>query len=324
MDNFINEYFSGLLQPALQYLWTTYDYCYLKAMHEKNRNVGCKTIIAGSSHAMNGIVETELPGSVINFSISSQDVYFDYLNVKRAVEEGKQRIENCIINIGYYMLYQDLSLSKTLGYLMSDVYGPLFGDVHNYTGEIVPAADGMDSGDWKQQLYMDFAHRYFERESSYYGELKAREQNNRLLANGVIWQKLTEEEKESYAIERTADHNRLKKHQASRDENGRIVREMVEYLHGKGMKPMFVIFPFTRLYNKYIDPDYKKDIFGLLDSLPLEVEFLDMNDFPDMFADGDFLDTDHLNLQGARKATRLLGSFMARAGNHDDGIGESL
>lgn len=324
MGDFINEYFSGLLQPALQYLWTNYDYCYLKAMHEKNRNVGCKTIIAGSSHAMNGIVEKELPQSAINFSISSQDVYFDFLNVRRAIEEGKQRIENCIINIGYYMLYQDLSLSKTMGYLMSSVYAPLFGDVHNCTEEFAKAPDGKSFHDWKQQLYMDFACAYFERESSYYGQLKAREQNNLLLANGVIWQKLTEKEKEAYAINRTADHNRLKKHQASRDENGKIVQQMVEYLHGKGIKPMFVIFPFTGLYNKYIDAAYKEDIFSLLDGLPLQVEFLDMNDFSDMFGDEDFLDTDHLNLAGAVKATRLLGSVMEAVGNQDGGMGGSL
>lgn len=321
MGDFINEYFSGMLQPALQYLWTNYDYCYLKAMHEKNRNVGCKTIIAGSSHAMNGIVETEMPESAINFSISSQDVYFDFLNVKRAIEEGKQRIDNCIINIGYYMLYQDLSLSTTMGYLMSSVYGPLFGDVHNCTDKIAQVSDSMRLDDWKQQLYMDFARTYFERESSYYGELKAREQNNFLLANGVIWQKLSEEEKEAYAKKRTADHNRLKKHQASREENGKIVLEMVKYLHGKGIKPVFVIFPFTRFYNKYIDTDYKKDIFSLLDSLPLEVEFLDMNDFSELFADEDFLDTDHLNLAGAVKATRLLGSFMTAVGNQQSEIG---
>lgn len=315
MGDFINEYFSGLLQPALQYLWTNYDYCYLKAMHEKNRNVGCKTIIAGSSHAMNGIVEKEMPKSAINFSISSQDVYFDFLNVKRAIEEGRQRIENCVINIGYYMLYQDLSLSTTMGYLMSSVYGPLFGDVHNCTEEVAQAPDSMCLGDWKQQLYMDFARAYFEREGSYYGQLKMREQNNLMLANGVVWQKLSEEEKAAYARKRTADHNRLKKHRASREENGKIVLEMVEYLHGKGIKPFFVIFPFTRLYNKYIDADYRRDIFCLLDSLPLEVEFLDMNDFSDMFADEDFLDTDHLNLSGAVKATRLLGSFMTAVGN---------
>ncbi len=313
MDNFINEYFSGLLQPALQYLWTNYDYCYLKAMHEKNRQVGCKTIIAGSSHAMNGVVEKEMPESAINFSISSQDVYFDFLNVKWAMEEGKQQIENCIINIGYYMLYQDLSLSKTMGHLMSSVYGPLFGDVHNYAEKIPQAIDDISSADWKQQLYMDFAAAYFEREGSYYGSLKAREQNNLMLAKGIVWQGLSEKEKEAYAIKRTADHNRLKKHQASRDENGIIVQEMVEYLHGKGITPIFVIFPFTRFYNQYIDADYKEDIFRLLDSLPLQVQFLDMNDFADMFEDEDFLDTDHLNLKGAVKASRLLSQFMSAA-----------
>lgn len=322
MGNFLYEYFTDLMKASYQYLWNHYDYCYLEAMHEKNRKTGCRTIVAGSSHAMNGIVEKEIQGEIINFSISSQDLYFDFLNIKKAVEEGKKRIRNCVINVGYYMFYQDLSRSKTMGHLMTDVYGPLFGDTHNYeegTAELPGGGYGEIGGGhpqaWKQQVCTAFARAYFEHESSYYGELKAREQNNLLLANGIIWTNLTEEEKDAYAVKRAADHNRLKKHLASREENGKIVEEMVTYLHGKGIKPMFVIFPFTRFYNKYIDADYKKDIFSLLDSLPLEVEFLDMNDYPDLFGDGDFLDTDHLNLDGAVKASRLLNEFLSAAGN---------
>ena len=72
MENFIGQYFKDLQQIALHYLLSNYDYCYLDAMHEKNRTIGSKTIISGSSHAMNGIVETELPKGTINFSISSQ------------------------------------------------------------------------------------------------------------------------------------------------------------------------------------------------------------------------------------------------------------
>lgn len=322
MGNFINEYFTDLMKMAYHYLWNNYDYCFLKAMHEKNRRTGCKTIIAGSSHAMNGIVEKEMQEETINFSISSQDLYFDFLNVKRAMEEGKKRIENCVINVGYYMFYQDLSLSKTMGHLMTSVYGPLFGDTHNYVMETTKLPGGgygenggMHPADWKQQLCEEFAGAYFKREDSYYGELKAREQNNLLLAKGIVWSNLTEEEKDVYAVRRTADHNRLKRHIVSREENGKIVEEMVKYLHGKGIKPVFVIFPFTKYYNKYIDADYKKDIFSLLDSLSLEVEFLDMNDYSDLFGDDDFLDTDHLNLNGAVKASRLLNEFMSVVGN---------
>lgn len=328
MQNFVSKYFEGLAQTALQYLLKNYDYCYLDAMHAKNRETGCRTIIAGSSHAMNGIVEEEMSGEAINFSISSQDVYFDFLNVRKAVGEGKKQIQNCVINIGYYMLYQDLSYSKTMRHLMSGVYGPLFGDTHNYAAEIKNILvevnenyEGLYSGELLQMSGKEFVRAFFKQEGSYYGTLKSREQNSLLPLKGIVWQQLTEEEKEYYAQKRTADHNHLKKYRASREQNGKIVEEMIKFLYTKGIKPFFVIFPFTRHYNKYIDKDYRKDIYSLLEGLPLEVEFLDMNDFPDMFGDEDFLDTDHLNLTGAVKATRLLDEFMAMAGNKADGTG---
>lgn len=317
MENFIGQYFVDLQQIALHYLLSNYDYCYLDAMHEKNRKLGSKTIIAGSSHAMNGVVEAELPEGTINFSISSQDLYFDFLNIKKAVEEGKRQIENCVINIGYYMMYQDLSLSKTLEHLMYRVYGPLFGDTHNYQGEknvdlwsAYKKFEAVYSEQLIQRLCLEFGRKFFEEESSYYGSLKVREENNLLRANGIIWKNLSEEQKHIYAQKRATDHNRLKKHLSSRKENGIIVQEMTQYLHKKEIKPIFTIFPFTRFYNYYIDEEYKKDIFSLLDSLPYEVEFLDMNDYIDMFEDEDFLDTDHLNLTGAKKASKLLNDFI--------------
>lgn len=317
MENFLGQYFVDLQQIAVHFLLSNYDYCYLDAMHEKNRKVGSKIIVAGSSHAMNGIVESELPKGTINFSISSQDLYFDFLNIKKALEEGKQQIENCIINIGYYMIYQDLSLSKTMDYLMYSVYGPLFGDTHNYQGEnkidlwsSYKKFEITYSKELLQKLCTEFSRGFFQGEGSYYGSLKAREQNNLLLANGIIWQNLSEEEKHVYAQKRAADHNRLRKHFESRKENGKIVQQMTKYLQENGIKPIFTIFPFTRFYNYYIDEEYKKDIFSLLDSLPYEVEFLDMNDYLDIFDDDDFLDTDHLNLTGVRKASKLLNDFI--------------
>lgn len=317
MENYVNGYFIKLQQIALQYIMLNYDYCYLDAMHEKNRKTGARTIIAGSSHAMNGVAESEFSEETINFSISSQDLYFDFLNIKKAVEEGRQQIKRCVINIGYYMLYQDLSLSKTMGYLMDSVYRPLFQDTHNYPNNTVKNIwaefkqyEDLYSMELIRQICTEFARGYFERESSFYGSLKAREENNLLTVNGIIWQKLSDEEKHIYAQKRAADHNRLKKHTASREENGKIIESMTWYLHEKGIKTVFVIFPFTRFYNLYIDQDYKRDIYSLLDSLVCAVDFLDMNDYQDMFEEEDYLDTDHLNLEGAKKASRLLNEFL--------------
>lgn len=48
----------------------------------------------------------------------------------------------------------------------------------------------------------------------------------------------------------------------------------------------------------------------ILEDLPYPVEFLDMNDYQEVFGDSDYLDSDHLNLQGALKATNLLNEFI--------------
>ena len=77
------DYFEIIKKTCIQYLYSNYDYCYLKAMHEKNQIEGADTIIVGSSHAMNGIIESELKngGGVISFCISSQDLYYDFMHV---------------------------------------------------------------------------------------------------------------------------------------------------------------------------------------------------------------------------------------------------
>ena len=60
-----------------------------------------------------------------------------------------------------------------------------------------------------RQICTEFARGYFERESSFYGSLKAREDNNLLTVNGIIWQKLSEGEKHIYAQKREAEHLNL-------------------------------------------------------------------------------------------------------------------
>jgi len=174
------EYFEALRNIVIQYVINNYDYCYLDAMHERNKKLGAKTIIVGSSHAMNGVVEKQLTDT-INFSVSSQDLYFDFLHIKKAVEEGKQKIEKCIINIGYYMIYQDLSQSTNLRELLTNIYAPLFGDTHHYVPDNIVDLWGMCQYDTNvyskeliQSLCREWARGFFNEEPSYYGSLKTR------------------------------------------------------------------------------------------------------------------------------------------------------
>ena len=318
MKYFSKEYFNELTNIAIKYVMHNYDYNYLAAMHEKNRTVGTKTIIAGSSHAMNGIVESGIEGGVINFSISSQDLYFDFRHIKKAVEEGRQKIEICIINIGYYMMYWDLSYSKVMSYLVPAVYYPLFKDSHHY--QIAEEFDMLKDIEYDREMFADmwirefvdhWAKGVFMEMSSYYGEgLITREDSNILGVEKVNWNALSDAEKRDVAIERTNDHNSLNTYEHTRRENVILVGEMVEYLIQHDIMPAFVIFPFTKYYNAYIDKEYRMDIEKILQDLPYPVEFLDMNDYQEMFDDSDYLDSDHLNLQGALKATSLLNDFL--------------
>ena len=317
MKYFSDQYFETLIRIAHAYVMRNYAYCYLAAMHENNRRIGAKTIIVGSSHAMNGIVESELEGEVINFSITSQDLYYDFENIKKAVEEGRQRIEICVINLGYYLMYQDLSYSREWSQLIPKVYYPLFGKSHHY--QIEEEFDRMQdinfdrdmfAENWVREFADQWAKGVFMEEATYYGSLKTREKNNLLGLKDIIWNTLSEDEKRDIAFQRAERHNKLKIYEHTRQENGNIVGEMAEYLVRHDIVPVFVIFPFTKYYNVYIDQEYKADIKKLLEDLPYPVEFLDMNDYLEMFDDSDFLDSDHLNLQGALKATGLLNDFL--------------
>lgn len=316
---FCQDYFETLKDIVLQYVFDNYDYCYLDAMHVKNRTEGTKTILVGCSHAMYGINERKFSEGMINFSIASQDLYYGYKHIRKAIEEGKQKIERCIINIGYYGLYQDVSLSKSWDYAqLYKVYYPLFEDAHNFHGE----GGQSSSYEWQrikydkdvysmelvQKFCQEWARGFFMEEGSYYGSVKSRKSN--IMLPHMVWNELDEKTKEQVALRRMQDHNRLKKYVQSREENCMLVQKMADYLYQNDIVPVFVIFPFTNWYNRYIDTEYKKEIYSLLDRLPMPVEFWDLNDYEGIFDDSDFVDTDHVNDRGAEKISVLLNELL--------------
>lgn len=299
-----------------QYVLVNYEYCYLKAMHLLNQQENPQVVIAGSSHAMNGIIEQRMDLSTVNFSISSQDVFYDIMNVSKAVTNNAN-IKICVLNIGYYMLYQDLSMSKNLFIQIPRIYYPLFKTGHHlgnvqecdrcswlkFDREIYsPAMVQHEAEAWSDEL--------FAKQKTFYGTLLTRETNNGLRKKNIIWSELNDDEKNQIAVERTNDHNKLRKHTASREENGAMLEQFISSMRRIGIMPVLVIFPFTHWYNQHIDPNYKKDIIEFLENLDDEVAFLDMNDYCELFDDCDFLDSDHLNESGAEKATDLLNQFI--------------
>lgn len=217
------------------------------------------------------------------------------------------------------MMYQDLSKSTTMNYLIPSVYYKLFGDegLHHYTGSTeYDLASGIDYDieEFNDKSFTQNATRltddFFRKQSTYYGTVRTRENISMMGVNKIIWNTLSDQQKDNAAYKRCADHNRLFEHKKSHGENVRLINEMTKYLTDRGIRTVYLIMPFTQKYNKYINPEYKQDIEQVLNDMPYPVEYLDMNDLKDTFTDEDFIDTDHLNMKGAEKATKLLRTFL--------------
>ena len=322
MKYYDSDYFNKWSDLAIQYLSNNYDLCYLKAMHGKNSTEGADTIIVGSSHSMNGINEQGLKaaGKAIQFSISSQDLYFDFLHIKKAFSEGKCIPKRCLINIGYYTMYQDVSKAEFMKQFIPHVYMNLFGDEgkHNYLDAIsvnpiskIEYDEAMFPLHMVKQWCEFWSNSVILENGTYYNSILKRQTNDLPCVSKVNLNQLSSEEKMDIAKDRTENgHNKHVKYENTHRENISIVKDMVEFLNDHGVTPLFFITPYTRYYNEYIFKGYKEDIFRILDSLEFPVELFDMNDYQDNFSDEDFLDSDHLNDIGAQKATEMLNSYL--------------
>ena len=104
----------AILHTLNQFFSRNYDYLWLKTMLDQagKSNTQGSTLIVGSSHALNGIKE-DCWSRAFNCSMHSQDIYYDFQCARRVLDSAEKGIfSRCFIVMGYYIAYQDLSLSK--------------------------------------------------------------------------------------------------------------------------------------------------------------------------------------------------------------------
>lgn len=296
-----------LLELSLKYLRKNYDYVWFKTMLSKARSVlgnPESTLIVGSSHALYGF-EEGMWSNAVNLSMHSQDLYYDYLSSKRVIENTNHQIKKCFIVLGYYIAYQDLSLSSVMREKMiAKVYYPIFRDAHNWkTPYCVDRWNGIGR-------YSDEISNVCEKmatmtmwDSTYFSDIRKR--GVLFDFGGKAWKDLELPQKRIFAEQRAEMHNKVMRHSASMIENTYIMKEYINFLYKHNIQPIVVVTPFTEEYNRFICPEMKRDLLKMLDELPHNVDFVDFNDC-DLFDESDFMDTDHLNLKGAKKVSQML------------------
>lgn len=284
----------------VDYLNDFYDYCYLESMHYINQNRNIAAIITGLSYGLVGI-EAKRMDNTLNFCMHSQDLYYDYLHAKYAVLNGKGNIRKCYITLAYYSFFYDLSLCRNKG-RCSYIYEPLFQDCHHAERMIFEDRDLIG----EDEICKRFIHEFFLGDISYYGVALDREMISELyLTYRKSWQELTQKERDETASEAAIKHNRHIMHKETFKENVQIIEDYIKFLVQRNVRPIVLVMPFSEEYRKSVLKEYKEILLHVLEVLPYQIDFLDLNDL-DVFEREDFLDATHLNADGAVKATDLI------------------
>lgn len=291
---------------AYKYAKENQDYLWLKSriLMAQNNTKENSVLVTGSSHALNGI-DVHCFNQAINCSMHTQDIYYDFLCAKEIFKDSSPKFRVCFIVLGYYIAFQDLSKELKVGRnKIKKIYYPLFQNSRNWESpEIydlwtnIPECNEIEKREIERLALDIMMHR-----EQYYSDLRVRVPIYNFVDK---WKDLTAEEKDFYGHQRAADHNKIARHIASYQENVMVLRDYIHFLEVKGIKPVFIIPPFTNSYNKYVLKEIKDAVLDMVHSFGCKIDFIDYNE-TEYFEDDDFVDTDHLNGRGAYKMSKIL------------------
>lgn len=303
-------YFENMVQEIdeilSKYYLSNYNLCYLESAINFAKNNCIKTIFTGSSYALFGIVE-EKDSQFINCSLSSQDLYYSSLIIKKICDVNIN-IKNVALISPYYYFYTDLSKTKNTMEIerVSDIYYQLFRDMHN--AKIIPQSTNfsVESDLFNfEKLFKKYAHHKYNR--NYFTHPLSRTLIGEF--DKRYWTGLSDDERDKVAFDRAELHNKNIKHIHTLLENTEIFFDLLNYLKSRNINVYIVVPPFTKYYRKYMNVEFKRISYEIWNSVDNMINIVDLYD-SSMFSDDDFVDSEHLNDTGATKFTSILKNII--------------
>lgn len=217
--------------------------------------------------------------------------------------------------LGYYALYDDLSMSRSLRRLMQSVYQPLIQKSHNYfcapydlwqnVKERYPFLTAEHCSVCEEWIENFFKNRNF------FNDLYHREDNVQEKYRGFLWTEAEEKQRQKYAEIRAEDHNKLRCYSKTFEENQKLLQEYIGFLCQNNIVPIVVIPPFTREYRHFLSLKFQAELLEVLGRMEFAIDYYDFNE-TDIFDDNAFFDMDHLNERGAELLTECLRQIVER------------
>ncbi|WP_291651648.1 hypothetical protein [Clostridium sp.] len=236
-------------------------------------------IITGLSYAEVGIKE-DINDNFINFSFSSQDLYYDFKLIKYLFnfKQVKNNLKYVIINMGYYSF--DYDMTKTNARNRIHRYINYFEDYHNN----------------ESFMELDIIRSFYEEGITFqeYIDMNKLKEETILVSNKT---------KDIYEAQKNSSMD----YEVTRKENEKILEEYIVFLKENSIIPIIAICPTSKYYRENFNINKKYIFYNILDKLKNKYDFQVVDYFDsDLFENDDFWDYSHLNGKGSEKFTQIL------------------
>jgi hypothetical protein len=244
-----------------------------------------KTIITGISYSLCGVLDKKLEKIGLNFSLESQDLFYDYQIFKFILRNYNNKLKYGIIGICYYSFQYDMSLSAMRNKVIN--YYHTLKNSHNFMIDI----------DFNEELKVN----------RYIADILLRKDQLGYWDFGADSQSLSNlENKELMGKNQTyLDCN--KNYPKTVKENIQIFKDYLQLLKEHSIKPIVVVFPTSKYYTKYFSKRIEDEFHSIIRDVKSEYDFQYIDYFrSDLFNEDEFWDVSHLNSKGAEKFTEIL------------------
>ncbi|MEX0007151.1 hypothetical protein AB2T78_10015 [Clostridium butyricum] len=309
----VNELENNLKDVYLNNYLQDYDFKYLNNTINLSKEQSVENIVVGNSYPMTGICEKELKKTSYNLALSSQDLYYSKKIIENVIRENRE-IKVCLLGVAEYLLYHDLSMGKydySTG-LVKSIYYPLTKDLHNSVKKYTLKRKQLKKLISNKLLQEIFNFNRVEEEldkliyqelGGYFNKYAIRSQIS--ILRGKSLEDIPEEERWELGKKRAEEHNELIKYEKTKEENKKILIEIVNILKREGIRCILIKFPTTKYYSENIYQSMKNEFYDFISTLSSNIEFVDFSKI-NLLNEKDFIDFDHLNENGAVKVTKYI------------------
>lgn len=289
------EYWNNVLLQCSKDIDSKVGFEILRGNIEKVKNINdYDGFITGLSYAFYGIDTKFLTRKFINFSLSGQDIFYDYSIAKHILSLKDNNYKYTIIALSYYSFHYDLSKSVNLD-RCENIYKPILNELHNFEKSFANEneIEKLLNYGWASDIIKSYTN------MDVYEQWK----NTKFIQYDI-------ERRKQLGKER-AKKDSKKNYPQTVEENKKVLKDYLNLLYKYDIMPIIVILPVTRWYRDEFSTIIKEEFYDIIFELKKKNKFNFLDYFSHkFFSDEDFFDESHLNKNGAKKLTILLNKYI--------------